>query len=240
MEPSSWKYCFVAFIWVFTTRKISWSQLVRHLQLYLMDNYAMANRVTSRYCNSLRVSPHHLRTGMIVALGNASQQGVCNVSISARPPANLSPTRLKSSREQRNAHLSALVMRLCSKANSVKVESPFNWIITIIGLYNCVNEYNHFTSVKGRPSWILIKMLSMILIGKSRRPVRRHFTAHFDRDNVATRQISLQNMYSRLVEMAEVLCAFHRVLFDWVSQKPKLLQRPIRRKGNTFKSQWEL
>lgn len=41
--------------------------------------------------------------------------------------------------------------------------------------------------------------------GKSRRPVRRHFTAHFDRDNVATRQVSLQNMYSRLVEMAEVL-----------------------------------
>lgn len=42
--------------------------------------------------------------------------------------------------------------------------------------------------------------------GKSRRPVRRHFTAHFDRDNVATRQVSLQNMYSRLGEMAEVLC----------------------------------
>ena len=40
--------------------------------------------------------------------------------------------------------------------------------------------------------------------GKSRRPVRRHFTAHFDRDNVATRQVSLQNLYSRLVEMAEV------------------------------------
>ena len=43
------------------------------------------------------------------------------------------------------------------------------------------------------------------LTGKSRRPVRRHFTAHFDRDNVATRQVSLQNMYSRLAEMAEVL-----------------------------------
>ena len=40
--------------------------------------------------------------------------------------------------------------------------------------------------------------------GKSRRPVRRHFTAHFDRDNVATRQVSLQNMYSRLAEMSEV------------------------------------
>ncbi|KAK2560477.1 Spectrin beta chain [Acropora cervicornis] len=39
---------------------------------------------------------------------------------------------------------------------------------------------------------------------KTRRPVRRHFTAHFDRDNVATRQVSLQNMYSRLVEMAEI------------------------------------
>ena len=46
--------------------------------------------------------------------------------------------------------------------------------------------------------------------GKSRRPVRRHFTAHFDRDNVATRQVSLQNLYSRLVEMAEVnrICMF--------------------------------
>ena len=46
--------------------------------------------------------------------------------------------------------------------------------------------------------------------GKSRRPVRRHFTAHFDRDNVATRQVSLQNLYSRLVEMAEVnrICVF--------------------------------
>ena len=41
-------------------------------------------------------------------------------------------------------------------------------------------------------------------IEKTRRPVRRHFTAHFDRDNVATRQVSLQNLYSRLVEMAEV------------------------------------
>ncbi|XP_068689103.1 spectrin beta chain-like isoform X1 [Montipora foliosa] len=39
---------------------------------------------------------------------------------------------------------------------------------------------------------------------KARRPVRRHFTAHFDRDNVATRQVSLQNLYSRLVEMAEI------------------------------------
>ncbi|XP_015749829.1 PREDICTED: spectrin alpha chain, non-erythrocytic 1-like isoform X1 [Acropora digitifera] len=39
---------------------------------------------------------------------------------------------------------------------------------------------------------------------KTRRPVRRHFTAHFDRDNVATRQVSLQNLYSRLVEMAEI------------------------------------
>ena len=231
MEPSSWKYCFVAFIWVFTTRKISWSQLVRHLQLYLMDNYARANRISSRYCNSLRVSPHHLLTGMKVALGNASQQEVCNVSISARPPANLSPTRLKSSREQRNVHLSALVMRLCSKANSIKVESPLNWIITIIGLYHCVNDYNHFTSVKRRPFRILIKTLSMILIGKSRRPVRRHFTAHFDRDNVATRQISLQNLYSRLVEMAEVLCAFHRVLFDWVSQKTKAITTANQKKG---------
>ena len=91
-----------------------------------MDNYAMADRVSSRYCDNLRVSPHHLRTGMKVALGNASQQEVCNVSISARPPANLSPTRLKSSGEQRNTHLSALVMRLCSKANSIKVESPLN------------------------------------------------------------------------------------------------------------------
>ena len=46
--------------------------------------------------------------------------------------------------------------------------------------------------------------------GKSRRQVRRHFTAHFDRDNVATRQVSLQNLYSRLVEMAEVnrICMF--------------------------------
>ena len=229
MEASSWKYCFVAFIWVF--RKISWSQLLRHLQLYRMDNYAMADRVSSRYCDNLRVSPHHLRTGMKVALGNASQQGVCNVSISARPPANLSPTRLKSSRKQRNAHLSALVMRLCSKANSIKVESPLNWIITIIGLYYCVNDYNYFTSVKRGPFRILIKILSMILIGKSRRPVRRHFTAHFDRDNVATRQISLQNMYSRLVEMAEVLCAFHRVLFDWVSQKTKAITTANQKKG---------
>lgn len=47
--------------------------------------------------------------------------------------------------------------------------------------------------------------ISLNFTGKSRRPVRRHFTAHFDRDNVATRQISLQNMYSRLAEMAEVL-----------------------------------
>ena len=46
--------------------------------------------------------------------------------------------------------------------------------------------------------------LSMFPIEKTRRPVRRHFTAHFDRDNVATRQVSLQNLYSRLVEMAEV------------------------------------
>ena len=72
--------------------------------------------------------------------------------------------------------------------------------------------------MKRRPFRILIKILSMIIIGKSRRPVRRHFTAHFDRDNVATRQISLQNMYSRLVEMAEVLCAFHRVLFSTENQ----------------------
>ena len=42
-------------------------------------------------------------------------------------------------------------------------------------------------------------------VEKARRPVRRHFTAHFDRDNVATRQVSLQNLYSRLVEMAEVI-----------------------------------
>ena len=46
--------------------------------------------------------------------------------------------------------------------------------------------------------------LSIFPIEKTRRPVRRHFTAHFDRDNVATRQVSLQNLYSRLVEMAEV------------------------------------
>ena len=50
----------------------------------------------------------------------------------------------------------------------------------------------------------LIKKLFLNSTGKSRRPVRRHFTAHFDRDNVATRQVSLQNLYSRLVEMAEV------------------------------------
>ena len=69
-----------------------------------MDNYAMANRISSRYCNSLRVSPHHLRTGMKVALGNASQREVCNVSISARPPEQISPrlvSNLPASRETR-------------------------------------------------------------------------------------------------------------------------------------------
>ena len=40
--------------------------------------------------------------------------------------------------------------------------------------------------------------------GKQRRQVRRHFTAHFDRDNVATRQIGLHNTYSKLTEMAEL------------------------------------
>ena len=38
--------------------------------------------------------------------------------------------------------------------------------------------------------------------GKQRRQIRRHFTAHFDRDNVATRQIGLHNAYSKLTEMA--------------------------------------
>ena len=59
------------------------------------------------------------------------------------------------------------------------------------------------TFVFGHPKKVC-KLRNFFVAGKSRRPVRRHFTAHFDRDNVATRQISLQNMYSKLVEMAEV------------------------------------
>ena len=34
--------------------------------------------------------------------------------------------------------------------------------------------------------------------------MRRHFTAHFDRDNVAVRQMGISNTYNKLVEMAQV------------------------------------
>ena len=34
--------------------------------------------------------------------------------------------------------------------------------------------------------------------------MKRHFTAHFDRDNAAVRQLTLGNMYQKLVELSEV------------------------------------
>lgn len=40
--------------------------------------------------------------------------------ISARPPVNLSPTRLHSSRGRRNAHPAALIIGVCSGANEIE------------------------------------------------------------------------------------------------------------------------
>ncbi|EDO49575.1 predicted protein [Nematostella vectensis] len=39
---------------------------------------------------------------------------------------------------------------------------------------------------------------------EKRRGVQRHFTAHFDRDNVAVRQITISNTYNRLIETSEM------------------------------------
>ena len=44
----------------------------------------------------------------------------------------------------------------------------------------------------------------MYFVDKSRRAVKRHFTAHFDRDNAAVRQLTLRNMYRKLLELSEV------------------------------------
>lgn len=49
-----------------------------------------------------------------------------------------------------------------------------------------------------------ISLLSYYFLDKSRRAVKRHFTAHFDRDNAAVRQLTLGNVYSKLLELSEV------------------------------------
>ena len=49
-----------------------------------------------------------------------------------------------------------------------------------------------------------ISLLSYYFLGKTRRAVKRHFTAHFDRDNAAVRQLTLGNVYSKLLELSEV------------------------------------
>ena len=63
-------------------------------------------------------------TGENEPLINASRREVCKGSGTANvimpDPENLSPTRLKSSRQRRNAHSAALVMRAFSYANWLK------------------------------------------------------------------------------------------------------------------------
>jgi glycine cleavage system regulatory protein len=51
------------------------------------------------------------------------------------------------------------------------------------------------------------EFLVLFLIGKQKRGLKRHFTAHFDRDNVAVRQLTLTNTYNKLLESSQVKTA---------------------------------
>lgn len=79
------------------------------------------------------------------------------------------------------------------------------------------------------------------LIGKQR-GVRRHFTAHFDRDNVAVRQITLTNTYNRLVELSQVfipwtwLCTTTHI-YCFCQKKYKPLEDGINSLSQGYKDQ---